>query len=278
MKTTRNRFSRILILAFLCAGCDGAIDSAYHEQIVVTGFIYAGSPIDSVILHKTTPFGEYLDDLSSAIDGATVKVIVDGSEHLLLPGSLKGRYYLPASDLIVQGGKTYELRVLYGQDSLDAFTTVPMPIGFTGLNDSLPLPRTLVLDTNNQISFIHGLTAGPIDEPNRKYVLKVTALDTSGGRINPSIEGPPVDTSAYTRYSFIVTAPRLFLYSRLFAFFGPNRVSFLALDTNWVDLIRQSPAGNRAVYQPSLNHVWGGLGVWASAAYDSVTVFIKSKD
>ena len=111
-------------------------------------------------------------------------------------------------------------------------------------------------------------------------MLGVLALDTTVGKIHTSRQGPPVDTSAYVRYSFIQTAPKIIIYSRLFGWFGPNRMSFLALDTNWVDYKRAVGFSEDAFipYQSSLNHVNGGIGVWGSAARDTVTVFIKPKD
>lgn len=268
----------LLLISTAWMGCDGAIDSLYQPQVVVTGYIYANGAIDSVILHTTAQFGTVVDDLSSAITGATVKIIVDNTVYTLLPGTRKGRYYLPASQLTVQGGKTYELRVLYQQDSIEAFTTVPMPIHFTGLDDSIPPPRILILDTNNQAAFIHILTAGPVDSPDRRYQLQVTALDTTFGKIHAgSNAGPPLDSNSVTRFSFVQTGPILPLYSRLFGWWGPNKISFLAIDTNWVDLARQVQSGTADTYQPSLNHIIGGLGVWASAARDTTTVFLEPK-
>src|ERR1700685_880302 len=105
------RYSKYILLASLIlmlnSGCDNAIQSDYEEQIVVGAFLYAGGPIDSVILHRTTPLGSYYDDTDYAVAGAQVIVTVDGVPHTLLPLAEKGRYYLPASQLIVQGGKTY---------------------------------------------------------------------------------------------------------------------------------------------------------------------------
>ena len=265
----------LALLGFQWAGCDGAIDSAYHEQIVVSGFLFAGSPIELVSVERTTQFGELLDPIASGIDGASVEVIVDGVTHTLQPSSLKGRYFLPSNELTVQGGKTYNLLIVYKGDTVRGATTVPMPIHFIGLSDSLP-SRTLVLDTNNLIAFNYGLTAGPIDNPNRKYMLEVSGRDTSFGKIITSQAGPPVDTTANTRYSFLQTAPNIRISPRLFAYYGPNLLTFLAVDTNWVDARRQS-VQSTATYQPSLNHIIGGLGTWASGARDTVSVFIKPK-
>ncbi|MEP7234761.1 MAG: hypothetical protein ABI778_05650, partial [Ignavibacteriota bacterium] len=148
-----------------------------------------------------------------------------------------------------------------------------------GLDSTFPKNRVLLIDTNDASTFTYTLTAGPIDRSNRKYMLAITGLDTNFGRVGTSNQGPPVDTLARVRYSFIQTAPKIILYSRMFGWFGPNRLTFLALDSNWVDYKRAVGYGEQSFipYQSSLNHVQGGLGVLASAGRDTVTVFLKPK-
>ncbi len=269
----------ILILSSFLAGCDGAIESQYTPQVVVEGFIYTGGGIDSVILHYTTPFTESYNDSVFAITGADVRVSDGVKEFILLPGNQKGRYYLPSDQLTVEGGKTYTLAVKTGNQIVTANTTAPMPIKYIDLDSTFPKNRILLLDTNNAASFTYNLYAGPVDQSWRKYMLQISSLDTIYGKVSTNIFGPPVDTSAYVRYSFIQTAPHIILYSRLFGWYGSNRLSFLALDSNWVDYKRQVGYGERTQihYQSSLNHINGGIGVWASAAKDEVTVFLKPK-
>ncbi len=267
----------IISSAFL-AGCDNPIQTAYTDQLVVDGFIYANEPVDSIVLHRTTPFGQYYDDLDYAIDGATVTITVDGDAHTLLPTGLKGRYYLPSSDLIVQGGKTYYLTVSApneqngGTITATASTTVPMPIHYSALEDSAR-GQTFLLDTNNLAAFAFLATAGPVDTPSREYLLSVTALDTSYGLIRHR-EG--ADSLATIRYSYtLATAPAIAVTAGLFGWYGPNLITFYALDTNWVDYQRQLIT--RGNYQSSLNHINGGIGIFGSAARDTVTIFVKPK-
>ncbi len=272
----------IFFLALFIAalnGCDGAITSQYKEQVVVEGFIYPGRGIDSVILHYSTPFTDLYTDSSYAITGADVRVSEGGKEYILLPSAAKGRYYLPSSTLIIEGGKTYTLTVRIKDHVVTATTTVPMPIQYINVDSTFPKDRILFLDTTNASTFTYTLLAGPVDAQTRRYMLEVSALDTNFGKVSTNLFGPPVDTSAYVRYSFIQTAPRIIIYSRLFGWFGPNLLSFLALDSNWVDYKRQVGYGQNAQihYQSSLNHITGGIGIWASAAKDTVTVFIKPK-
>ncbi len=278
MKKIIQLFSLLVVASFAFIGCDGAIDSEYKEQVVVQGFIYPGEPIN-LQLHYTTPFGVAYSDAGSAVTGADVRVRVDGIEYPLVEISPVGRYFLDTATLKVVGGKEYELIVKKDAHSIYARTRVPMPIAYTGVNDSFPKDRILPLDTNNATTFAYGLTAAPVDQKWRLYMLQVTALDTTVGKINTSPAGPPVDTTAYVRYSFIQTAPNFRLYSRLFGWFGPNRLTLLALDSNWVDYKRAVGYGENSFvpYQPSLNHIQGGIGVWASAAKDTTTVYVKLK-
>src|SRR5688572_32915329 len=108
----------ILPLILMLAACDGAIESEYKEQLVVHGFIYANEPIDSVSLHYTIPYGSLTEDSLFAVTDADVRISVDGTEYLLQHGPRKGRYFLPASEHVVQPGKYYELIIRKGSHEL----------------------------------------------------------------------------------------------------------------------------------------------------------------
>ncbi|HEY3874878.1 MAG TPA: DUF4249 family protein [Candidatus Kapabacteria bacterium] len=270
-----------IVIAFLAviaalSGCDQPIQSAYQEQLDVSSFLFANEPIDSIVLHRTTPFGDYYDDLDYAVDSATVVVSHNGVADTLLPTALKGRYYLPANTMIVMGGETYTLSITAknnqtgGTHLLTSSTTVPMPIHL----DSLALSvrgQTIVLDTTNLSNFAFLISAGPIDKPDREYLLSITALDTTFGRIH----GGGDSSSETTRFSQVATGPNIAVTSRFFSWYGPNLLTFYAIDTNWSDYQRQIQQG--IDYQPSLNHITGGIGVFASGARDTVSFFLKPK-
>ncbi len=283
-KTSKRRglgpiLAMMVLVVVALVGCDNPIQSAYTEQLVVDGFIYANEPIDSIVLHRTTPFGSYYDDLDYAVDSATVTISVDGVTDTLLPTDLKGRYYLPASKLIVQGGKTYNLAVSApdqqtgGTHYATASTIVPMPIHFSTIADSVR-GKTFILDTNNLANFAFIVTAGPVDNPNREYLLSVQALDTSYGRIRYR-EGP--DSLSTIRYSNLATGPAIAVTPGMFNWYGPNLITFYAIDTNWSDYQRQIIGRGGVNFQPTLNHIQGAIGVFGSAARDTVTIFLKPK-
>jgi len=267
-------------VVFLC-GCDNAIQSNYNEDIVVGAFLYANEPVDSIVLHRTTPFGSFYDDLDYAVENAQITITVDGVVHTLLPGTRKGRYYLPSSELIIKGSKTYNLSITApnlqtgGQHHLSAITTVPMPIHLTSFADSIR-GKTFIFDTNNVASFAYLVTATPTDTSDHRYLLSVSALDTSFGLIHiRRME----DSTIITKYSEVATGPAIAVTARFLDWYGPNLITMYAIDTNWWDYQRQVPNfGGGTNYQPSLNHVTGGMGIFGSGARDTVSVFIKPKD
>jgi len=273
-------FILIALAAFFELGCDQTIQSDYQEQIVVGAFLYAGAPIDSIVLHRTTPLSYYYDDTDYAVKGAQVTVTVDGVVHTLKPLPEKGRYYLPASELIVQGGKTYNLSVVApnlqngGVHNISATTTVPMPIHLSGIIDSIH-GQTFTLDTNDLSHFAFLVTATTTDASDSRFILSVTALDTSNGRVRKGNLNE--DSSLFTRYSQMQTGPAIALTPNLIRWYGPNLMTFYAIDTNWWDYQRQVAGGGSSDYQPSLNHIVGAMGVFASGARDTVSVFIKPK-
>ncbi len=277
MKNMKYRIALGTMVALaILSGCDQTIQSSYQEEINVASFLYANEAIDSIVLHRTTPFGDYYDDLDYAVDSALVIITNNGIADTLLPATLKGRYYLPASKLVVQGGQTYTLyisapnRQSGGRHIITATTTVPMPIHLDSLVQSFR-GQTLVLDTNNLANFAFLVTAGPIDEPNREYLMTITALDTNFGRIHVGGDS----ATETTRYSFVETGPQIPVTSRLLVWYGPELLTFNAIDTNWVDYQRQLTNG--ADYQPSLDHIVGGIGVFASGARDTVSFAVKPK-
>lgn len=266
----------LLTIGSVLSGCDGAIDSVYEEELVLSAFLFADESLDSIALERTTPFGVRIDDEEIAVDGAQIVITSEGQTFTLLPvPGRKGRYYLP--DHTIQGGKKYEIDVRAGEHHLTASTIVPMPIRYTGLSDSLPASRVLYLDTNNFATFSYGLTAGPRDYAFRQYMMQVTSLDVlDENKIRKLSPGPPVDTTATSRYSFFRTSAEFRLLPNLFSHFGRNRITLHSLDTNWFDYHRMI-FGSRGTYQPSLNRVSGGLGVFGSSARDTVTVLIRKQ-
>lgn len=276
MKRLTTYFALLLIASGIIAGCDGAIDSAYEEELVISAFLFAGERLDSVILERTTPFGVRIDDDAIAVEGAAITITSNGETFTLLPiAGRKGRYYLP--EHVIEGGRRYDIEVRAGQHTLTSSTVVPMPIRYIGLNDSLPPSRVLYLDTNNYGQFVYSLKAGPVHSTHTQYLMQVTSLDVRDeNKIRNPPPGPPVDTSASSRYSFFRTAPDFRIVPSLISHFGRNTIAIHALDTNWFDYHRMV-IGTRGNYQPSLNRVRGGLGVFGSSARDTVTVLIRPR-
>lgn len=273
MMNTRTRSLLCGLLLFV-TGCDGAIDSVYEERLVLSAYLFAGEPIDSVVLERTTEFGKAVVDSAIAISGADIIITVQGEELQLTPiPGRPGRYHLPSH--VVRAGEVYSIVVRNEGHELTSTTRVPMPIRFIDLDRSLPADRILVLDTDRIGDFKYSVEAGPKDQPFRSYMLQVTSLDTlEENRIRAFAPGPPIDTNSYARYSFLRLSPKIPIDAQLVAYYGRQRITIYAVDSNWYDYHRMV-FGQSGTYQPSLNHVNGGLGVFAAAARDTLSVLIK---
>jgi hypothetical protein len=81
-------YGATIVTMLIFAGCDQPIETQYSEQLVINTFLFANHPIDSIVLHRTTPFGDTFNDLEYAITGATVIVATNGVADTLLPGTL----------------------------------------------------------------------------------------------------------------------------------------------------------------------------------------------
>jgi hypothetical protein len=149
-----------------------------------------------------------------------------------------------------------------------------MPIHLSGFADSIH-GQTFTLDTNNLSTFAFIVTATPTDASDSRFLLTVTALDTSFGRIHGGNFNED-STPELTRYSQEQTGPNIALTSNLFKWYGPALITFYAIDTNWWDYQRQVGFGG-SDYQPSLNHIVGGIGIFGSGASDTASVFIQPK-
>jgi hypothetical protein len=160
-----------------------------------------------------------------------------------------------------------------GTHNISATTTVPMPIHLSGIADSIH-GQSFTLDTNNLSTFAFLVTATTTDASDSRFLLSVTALDTSNGRVRKG--NLNADSSTFSRSSQEQTGPAIALTPNLIRWYGPNLMTFYAIDTNWWDYQRQVGFGG-SDYLPSLNHIVGGMGVFGSASRDTVSVFVKPK-
>ena len=126
-----------LVLACLAvaAGCsDKHVFKPEHNLVVVQAYLYAGQPVQDVMVTSTLGLGS-TDTIAPPIVDAQVQLVKDGLCYLLQPSWWKkGNYYYtgdcpecPVSELTVEEGDEFTLEVLYYDKVATATTVVPPP-------------------------------------------------------------------------------------------------------------------------------------------------------
>ncbi|MGN1211389.1 MAG: DUF4249 domain-containing protein [Candidatus Cryptobacteroides sp.] len=134
------RFSLFAVLSVLFAsGCAEVSYPVRDQKIVVDGWIEDGAaPV--VIVTATIPITYEYQDISDLSNYVLhwAKVTISGPDgDVILTGRKSSDYYPPyiytTTKMKGKAGETYRLRVDYGDDYVEAVTTVPQPVPLDGL-------------------------------------------------------------------------------------------------------------------------------------------------
>ena len=118
------RPAQMLWFLLACAACPTATEPPDNE-FVVEGFLYAGQPVDSILITASKALGD-TDTVATPITNATVIVSKAGIDYQL--ASVGGGYYsYPGADLTVNAGDIFQLRATAGGLTATAQTSVPYP-------------------------------------------------------------------------------------------------------------------------------------------------------
>lgn len=257
-------------------GCsEPTYPSEYSNQIVVQGYLMANQPIDSIIVRRTARLEEYVSESNLAINGATVVITGNGITDTLkaMPGNIGFYTSMRNPQNIIKPKQTYTLLVRTPDDrTVTATTTVPDTFHIIGKK---AFPRVL------------HYRKGPNDDPTKlytidwtssntfsDYITSVTSLDSIADQIprdfgnNENNERKPERTSYGFNYIDITHAEIPWF---TFNYYGKHMLAILAIDKNYYDFIRQRSGGGTDIAEIRYN-VTGGLGVFGSAAMDSLIV------
>ena len=268
------------IAAMTLAGCDQAIQPAdLGPTIVIEGYLYANHPIDSIVVSRSLPIDAYFTDSAARVSGATVTITVDGRTYPLHESATQpGSYLLAADSLIVRSRKQYDLRVVALGQTVTASTTVPDSISITStVPDTIRYPVGEPLGSEIQLTW----SASPT---RASYAVSVEALDTlnyqgdtttvPNVRIKHPYGGRGFRRRQVTSYALQISSPQTPVPWVLYNWFGKQRLTVFAMDTNFFDFMRMiALSGN--TYNSALNHIQGGIGVFGSAGIDQRDLFLK---
>jgi hypothetical protein len=129
----------LLFLALLALGCSNPTEVENPPATLLVQSYLAPGTDPEVVLRQTLPPDQYYTGREAAVSGAQVEII-DGTQRYALAEAAvsPGTYQLPAAQLPITSGRTYQLQVRYQDHVLNATTTVPDPVQITEISaDSL---------------------------------------------------------------------------------------------------------------------------------------------
>jgi hypothetical protein len=271
-----------ILAACALAGCDTSNDAAFRPQIVVQGFLYAGEPLDSIVVRKTIAIDA--TNPSERVSGALVVIYSDASNDTLREDSqIEGRY-VPANPIIISPDVTYHLYVNAASlGTATSETHVPKPIHLdsASLNgrrlsidparpDSVDYPTLISHLTDPSIHLFWSASPG-----SAGYGIEGLSLDPHADTIVlEGYDSPLSDSTSSGRYRFFILSTDEQAVWIQFRRYGLNAIRALAIDKNYQDYI-SGLFLSRSQFNNSTLHVTGGLGVFASAARATMRVYLR---
>jgi len=276
-----------MVVLFAFAACDPYTQDGFEEQMVVEAFLTAGDPLPSVKLSKTLPFDQEYTFEAAALSGLDVRLIRttnSGATEAVLEyveSDQRGVYVAADESRTVTPGLVYRLEVR--ED----------PMSSPVLTSETFVPGDFDLISTNGNSFIY---QGP-DQfeptftisfyPGRQnyYVASTLALDPDNFPLTPFYAGfldEDDDPDQFLRVSSGIINEGNYEINEdntitiklpwiAIAYYGPNEVSFYAIDTNLYDYIRSLSIqlGGPSTLSPGQieNILWnveGGIGIFGS--------------
>ena len=277
------RWFAYFCLAFLLIACQEESQDSYQE-IVVEGWIESsGAPV--VILTKSFVV-ERLEDTDE--DESVVlpwgKVTVsDGIDEVILTGDYDERYFPPyaysTSRMKGVPGRTYHLKVEYGNRVVTAQTTIPMPDSL----EALAVTRCADVDSMYQI------TAYYDDDPSTKdYYMFFTRIFNKETRYYPSFLGVIDDSRLAVEKNLQIVQPGMHflttennVYRPYFRETDSVQIKFAKIDEttykihkayNEMTSLASNPIFSSDVSMPT--NIQGGLGYWCGYGVTKYNVVI----
>ncbi|MFC1525641.1 DUF4249 family protein [Candidatus Latescibacterota bacterium] len=259
------------LLTVVC-GVTGCSDdnpiAAGPEQLVVSGYVYAGEPVTQVTVAVSLP----LDADSTAVpavNDARVSLARNGRWYdlELAPGD-SGLYHYTGADLVPAAGDRVDLEVEYGDLHVTASTRVPPPP--RGLSasahqlvveaDTLFLPGSGMFGGNDE----GALTVSWDREDGAYYMATVESIEAGADSVESLFPRPAgFFGSQVMRDSLITIQPRSI------RFYGRHEVTVYRATEEYAELSAFRVQNLNDLAEPPSN-VEGGLGIFTAFSSASV--------
>lgn len=268
-----------IVTVSLFNGCtESSSPFDYKKEVVVTGLIEAGRPIDSLRLVYTGDPALFYDPDTYAIRNATVVVTgidVAFNDTLVHDATRPGRYYSIHPGNIIQPLKSYALRIVTAEGSvLTASTTVPdtFSITYCSLKDGAVVPYNPLAPVNS-FEWTPSRSFGT-------YLPTVSSLDSNAARIQRSFIRDTTSFPAPDKIGYRVGLPKEQTNTELpwifLSYYGTTRFDVFAVDENYNRFLNQFFAAQGGELKEIHYNVNGGLGFFGSRtrAQGSITIYL----
>jgi hypothetical protein len=300
MKRLRRRIVVTVVLALALAACSGRDPSTLFAPdagtLVVSATLITGQLMPPIFITETVAPDEPLDDLSSVVVREAVVNVSFGSITLTYAEDASGIYWPPPGAPLVLYGTTYRLLVVAPNGrTLRAATTTPdsfvvdqwVLLDDTGtrvLRTLKPFnefsdPDSAYTHPDNQLVYTEGLLEAQFRRgPEWGYQVGLFALADTLVRSNDSdlIEDEDLDRELSSN-AIEALDGKIRLPWFAIQWEGPFMTRIFRVDLNWFDYIRSlgldgfgfgGNAGDN--FESPIFHVEGGIGLFGSAASDSI--------
>lgn len=305
------RFAISMLLPWVIGGCSGERDAsellgpAVVEYPVVNAVFYVGRPLPAVLLTRTIGTGEVFSQENAAITGARVAISTDSWSREYIERA-PGRYESVGTQS-VRPNTTYRLRAELADGRLiTAQTTSPDSLAMDAWvlleNDAQTIRTELAtfeeagdqIFDRNVLTHSDGLFEAwaPVRPFMPAFQAGIQSLDLDSDFVIDVSFLDEEDLDDFERHSvsppILADDGRLRLPWLAIAFEGRYVLRIFALDHNWYDLLRSLPEladGNSGFggnagdnFDLPLFHIEGGIGLFGSAAVDSIGFTVLPPD
>lgn len=278
---------RINNICFIFLGClffgfiaceQDSIATINTQTAVVTGYLFAGQPCDSIRITQAISYGG-TDTVAIPIENLELH-IDDGENTYLLESAGEGYYRNP--NLIIQSGKTYTLSFEHKGQVVSATTFVPFR------REAL-LSDTLIemekIESGNFPPFNNGNQPDPIevtwDNPEGDYYYVVVQnIEENPEYINDFFAQLDTLFPSFRNFRFISEPQATNYYNidpnREIRQFGTHRIIVFRVNPEYAALYNVSEASSLSITQPPTN-VENGLGILTGVASDTLYFDVKEQ-
>ena len=269
-----NKLSAALCLLSLLTveGCSNNPVIPVETQVVLRGYLYANQPVQDIQLASSVSILSS-DTSDPPITNASVVLLKGSSSYQLAPNPAQpGFYYYPGSDLSVDVGDEFQIRVDAEGQVVTAETAVPTkPLGASLSANVMRFQRdTIVTRFGTTRVSVTGLDTETVSWTNSSgdyFYITVESTDST----RQLLRGDSVVTRFLGRFTSEPTNQSSYrVNNNIFQYTGGYLLRLYHVNNEYANLYRSRDQDSRTLNEP-LTNVKNGLGVFSAFASDSLS-------